>query len=171
MYLTLFDSRDLLKAMDCLYRGNISFYFPEMGRLKLTPELAFSDEERHFLAGLIRMYPCIWNECDANYRDYQSRVQAWNVIIDEFAKTFGREVTRKCISAFSKMHALHPYHLEEQQMHKQYKNLRDVYMKKNRELKTLVSAGEDLNGATATKIFSWPFYHELEYLSSTTGQG
>ncbi|KIH67340.1 hypothetical protein ANCDUO_02327 [Ancylostoma duodenale] len=123
-----------------------------MGRLKLTPELAFSDEERHFLAALIQMYPCIWNECDPNYRDYQSRVQAWNVIIDEFAKTFGREVTQ-------------------QQMHKQYKNLRDVYMKKSRELKALISAGEDLNGATATKIFSWPFYHELGYLSSASGQG
>ncbi|KAL6728846.1 hypothetical protein Aduo_010580 [Ancylostoma duodenale] len=123
-----------------------------MGRLKLTPELAFSDEERHFLAALIQMYPCIWNECDPNYRDYQSRVQAWNVIIDEFAKTFGREVTQ-------------------QQMHKQYKNLRDVYMKKSRELKALINAGEDLNGATATKIFSWPFYHELGYLSSASGQG
>ncbi|EYC36320.1 hypothetical protein Y032_0909g2998 [Ancylostoma ceylanicum] len=123
-----------------------------MGRLKLTPELAFSDEERHFLAALIQVYPCIWNECDPNYRDYQSRVQAWNVIIDEFAKTFGREVTQ-------------------QQMHKQYKNLRDVYMKKSRELKALINAGEDLNGATATKIFSWPFYHELEYLSSSSGQG
>ncbi|KAK6740532.1 hypothetical protein RB195_008784 [Necator americanus] len=118
-----------------------------MGRIKLTPELAFSDEERHFLAAVIQVHPCIWNECDPNYRDYQSRVQSWNVIIEEFAKTFGREVTQ-------------------QQMHKQYKNLRDVYMKKNRELKVLLNAGEDLSSATVTKIFSWPFYHELEYLSS-----
>ncbi|CAJ0600539.1 unnamed protein product [Cylicocyclus nassatus] len=121
-----------------------------MGRLKLTPEQAFTDEERHFLAAVIQVYPCIWNECDPNYRDYQARVQAWSVIIEQFAKTFGREVTQ-------------------QQMHKQYKNLRDVYMKKNRELKALSNAGEDLNGCIASKIYSWPFYRELEYLSSSAG--
>ncbi|VDL66069.1 unnamed protein product [Nippostrongylus brasiliensis] len=120
-----------------------------MKRNKPDPERTdvLTEVEKTVLAELVRERPSLWDDSLESYKNSYERGCAWRAIAVEMEIEFSKpfEVTS---------------------LQRIFKNLRDVYVRKRRELRTHIAmcSGSDNAATFREKIERWPYFKALDFL-------
>ncbi|KHJ89633.1 hypothetical protein OESDEN_10538 [Oesophagostomum dentatum] len=112
----------------------------------LPMKIELAEREKITLLEIIRHYEPLWNPARSGYKDYHVKRTCWNGVAEELSLQCGKN-------------------FELTEIQRVYRNLRDTYVKKHRELQNLRSkAPLSETDIEYLKVTSWPYFKAVSFL-------
>ncbi|KHJ96953.1 hypothetical protein OESDEN_03077 [Oesophagostomum dentatum] len=107
-----------------------------------------SETEKLALIETVAKYPVLWNSRDIYHKSLHARASAWKAVAEEMKIRFGKK-------------------FEAKDLRRNFKNLRDVYVKKRRDYKEALRRASGADKVTTLERYSsWTYFKPLSYLES-----
>lgn len=133
---------------------NVYFLCLGIALKKSKMEASFSEDEKSCIIDAIRRYPSLWDERATEYKDAYERNSAWRKVVEDVELDLQRSVDLRDVQ-------------------KQFKNLRDTYVRKKRELRMQLAR---CTGAAAVenvrrRAGNWSYWKMLNFLDPVIDTG
>ncbi|VDP15266.1 unnamed protein product [Heligmosomoides polygyrus] len=129
---------------------------PSHKRIKLENPGEFtvmSTAERYSLIDAVRGYTELWDDKDPNFKDNIKRTRAWSVVKRDLEEIHGKDFSEEILS-------------------RTFKNLKDTYRRKVKEIKDHNSRATGCEASdNVEKIKAWPYFDALAFLDPVFDQG
>ncbi|KAK6052340.1 hypothetical protein COOONC_10152 [Cooperia oncophora] len=109
------------------------------------PAVRLSDAEKTTLIKIVKSYPSIWDHTDKQYKNNSAKRLCWMNVSIDMAQHFGRDY-------------------DDEFLQKIYRNLKDVYQRKRKEVSNVEATGTH-------RTTAWPFYSSFAYLGALLKKG